>query len=172
MAGIEHPGEMPERPAAAQQVIDSHAGIFRRLADDHAQVASLMQQVIATPDEAVRESLFEDVRRELLSHARAEQNTFYEALRDHATTREFAVHAWEEHEEVEQLLTELEGEDTSDDAWMDTFVQMMTAVEHHVSAEEGEMFAQAKNVLSKQDARELEERFAVAKDEEFDRLEE
>jgi hemerythrin superfamily protein len=171
MAGANAHRHAHGRRAEAEEAIDLHAGIFRRLVDDHAQVMALMQHVIASPDEAEREELFEEIRRELLSHARAEQATFYAALREHASIEEMALHGWEEHEEVEELLGELEGLDPSDDEWMDLFVQMTTAVEHHVSEEEGELFAAAKDVIGKQQAEEIEREFAATKDEELEKLE-
>jgi hemerythrin superfamily protein len=171
MAGANAHGHAHGRRAEAEEAIDLHAGIFRRLVDEHAQVMALMQHVIASPNEAERGELFDEVRRELLSHARAEQATLYATLREHASTEEMALHGWEEHEEVEELLSELEGLDPSDDEWMGLFVQMTTAVEHHVSEEEGEIFAAAKEVIGTQKAEELERDFTTTKEDELERLE-
>ena len=58
---------------AAISALSGEKGIFRRLKEEHAQLAVLMGKVTRTRDPSTRRELFPLIRAELLSHAKGEQ---------------------------------------------------------------------------------------------------
>ena len=145
-------------------------GIFRRLKDEHEEVASLMKRVVATDDATEKREWFDKVRTALLSHSKAEEKEFYPLLLAHASTRELIEHAIDEHEQVAQLIEELDIRDVAEPDWDESFDELMQSVDDHVEDEENDLFPRAKQVLSSEDVDAIEERFLRAKEAELERL--
>lgn len=133
-------------------------GIYNTLAKEHGMVSSLMNQVLEGDIETRRE-LFPRIKAELLSHAHAEEQEFYAVLLQHAETRDKASHAKQEHKDIENMVSQLEGMNIESDAWLDTFETFRNSVEHHAKEEEREMFPLAKKALDKSEASNIEKRF-------------
>jgi hemerythrin-like domain-containing protein len=70
----------------------------------------------------------------------------------------------EEHVDAEELLQELEGLDPEEDEWAATLLELREEVEHHVTAEEGEIFAGARKLLSEEQAQRLAKEFQAEKE--------
>ena len=66
---------------------------------------------------------------------------------------------------MKQLLAELESGAKDDETWTAKFTVLKENIEHHVEEEEGEMFKQARKVLSKAEIEELGTRMEKAKGE-------
>jgi hemerythrin superfamily protein len=149
---------------AAKEVIQGHAGIFKRLAEEHGEVSVMLKRVAAsTPDSDVRRELFPKIRQELLSHAKAEESEFYSLLRSREETSELVADSLEDHQEMEDLLAELSAMEPSSASWKDTFDRLVVAVQEHVKQEEDELFSEASDILSKEEAQEIEQRFLASK---------
>ena len=136
---------------------------FELLKTDHEKVSGIFERIEATDDDRARQTLFAQVKSELEMHTHIEETIFYPALRQAAETREIVIEAIEEHQEVKDLLAEIEGLSTDSDEWSDKVTELKEAVEHHVEEEEGEMFDKARDVLSPQQINELGERMAAEK---------
>ena len=138
---------------------------FELLKSDHERVAGLMEKIDQTTERALktREELFTQLKNELDLHAEVEEQIFYPAIEDAEETREITLEAYEEHNVVKQLLTELEAEPKDDETWTAKFTVLKENVEHHVEEEEGEMFKKARKVLSKEEADELGAQLEEAK---------
>jgi len=156
--------------AATQAMVDSHGGIFRKLAEEHAAMATMMSRVAGATDARVREELFPVIRRELLAHAHAESREFYDLLKQQPHTHDLAQHSEQEHREIEQLLSQLSSIEVTNDVWADLFQRLKIAVDHHVAEEEGPVFEGAKHVLDSERAKEIEARFVAVKKAEMQRL--
>lgn len=143
-------------------------GIFRRLAQEHGEVNTLMLRARTSSDPQVQREMLAKIRTEFLSHAHAEEKEFYAVLRTYPETREKATHSKAEHDEIEQMLDQLEN--LSGAAWTSVFNKLMTCVQHHVKEEENELFPLAKSVLSSDQVKDIERRFAEAKQAELARL--
>lgn len=156
--------------AAAKSIIEGYGGIYRRLAEEHGEVSALMTRIASSSDSSSRRELFDKLRKELLAHSHAEQQEFYSVLENHSETRSIASHSVAEHGEIELLLERLTTSDPSTKAWSEEFERLKQTVDHHVEEEEGKLFPQAKDVLTKDQAREIEHRFAQAKSGEMRRL--
>ncbi len=130
---------------------------FTLLKNDHQEVAAMFQQLEGTSEQdvAVRQQIFTQLKQALDIHAHIEETILYPVLKQAAETREITVEAYEEHQEVKDLLAELSGMDAGSEDWMDTITELKDSVEHHVEEEEGEMFPQAREVLSPQQLDEI-----------------
>ncbi|HLA09880.1 MAG TPA: hemerythrin domain-containing protein [Pyrinomonadaceae bacterium] len=138
---------------------------FELLKADHEKVAGIMEKIDGTTERGVktRVELFTQLKAELDLHAQIEEQIFYPALENADETREITLEAYEEHNLVKQLLSELESEPKDDEQWTAKFTVLKENVEHHVEEEEGELFKKARKVLSQDEATELGNRLREAK---------
>jgi hemerythrin superfamily protein len=136
---------------------------------DHDKVRKLLEQLEKTTDRGVqtREELFNRVKNELTVHEIIEEEIFYPSLKEHPKAKEIVLEGYEEHNVVDTLMGELSAMAFDDETWHAKFTVMKENIEHHVKEEEGEMFAKARQVFSKQELEELgrvmEERKTEAK---------
>ena len=70
-------------------------------------------------------------------------------LRREAETREITLEGLEEHHVMKVLLRELAAMKFDSEQWTAKLKVLKENVEHHVEEEEGEMFVDAKKILSK-----------------------
>ncbi len=130
---------------------------FTLLQNDHAEVSAMFKQIEATDESAAttRLQIFNQIKQALDIHAHIEETILYPTLKQAAETREITIEAYEEHQEIKDLLTQIAGMDASGEEWPDTLAELQDTVEHHVEEEENEMFVQARDVLSPQQIDEL-----------------
>ncbi|HEX8129996.1 MAG TPA: hemerythrin domain-containing protein [Pyrinomonadaceae bacterium] len=128
---------------------------FELLKNDHAKVSSLFDRIEPATDAATRQQLFTQLKQELDLHAHVEETILYPALKAAAETRDITEEAYEEHQEVKDLLAELEATPPDSEEWSDMILELRENVEHHVEEEEGEMFTKAREVLSAQQINEI-----------------
>lgn len=155
---------------SAAKALEGYPGIFHHLAGEHAEVSTLMKRVAGTMEAQEREKLFPEIRRNLLAHARGEEEEFYPVLREHPEVAELVSQCLDEHKEIEQYLDRLDVNDKSTREWGDAFEQMMSAVENHVEREENALFPKAKDLLESQQAKDMEGRFEQVEEREKARL--
>ena len=140
---------------------------FDLLMMDHQKVSGLFDRLEMNDGGVAgsREQLFQQLRNELNVHAHVEETIFYPALKEHAETRDIATHAYSEHNEVKQMLDELQaGLGGNDDgAWGMKLTKLRQSVEHHVREEEGEMFTRARAALDEEQLAQLGRRMTEAK---------
>ena len=138
---------------------------FNLLKSDHEKVAGILSSIEETTERAVkgREELFTRLKQELDLHAKIEEEIFYPAIEGAEETREVTLEAYEEHRLVKQLLAELEAEPKDTEEWTAKFTVLKENIEHHVEEEEGEMFKNARKVLSEEEVEDLGNRLQAAK---------
>lgn len=136
---------------------------FEMLKNDHAKVSSLFDKLEPATDATTRMQLFTQLKQELDIHAHIEETFLYPALKQAAETREITEEAYEEHQEVKDLLAELETTPADGEEWGDLLLELRENVEHHVEEEEGEMFQHARTVLSEQQINEIGAQMAAEK---------
>ena len=139
--------------------------VFELLKQDHRKVSGIFQQIEAAGagDAAERTQLFAQLKQELDLHAHVEEAFLYPVLKESAETRSIALEAYEEHQEVKDLLAEIEQTSVDDEEWNALVMELKDSVEHHVEEEEGEMFAQARDVLTQEQIDEIGQRIEAAK---------
>lgn len=161
------------RGAAKQvaQMIKGRTGIYATLAKEHGELASLLQQAIKTSSGEKRADLLDKIRVELLSHARAEEESLYATLARFEQTRAHASHSKNEHQEIESLLQDALQAGDNTERQTSLLKSLRDVIEHHVDEEENDLFVKADDLLSRTDESELDERFRRLKDEERRKLE-
>jgi hemerythrin-like domain-containing protein len=124
---------------------------IRLLTTDHRTVDRLLTQA-RTDASAV-----EQIRVELEAHSTVEEEIFYPAVRKALKDkgREMVDEAVEEHNEVREVLDQMEGMDAEDDDYAAKLEDLKQKIQHHVKEEEGEMFPQARQALSREELMEL-----------------
>ncbi|SHJ79697.1 hemerythrin domain-containing protein [Pseudozobellia thermophila] len=123
--------------------------IFEALRQDHDIQRKLLDKLVDTSgDTAQRDSIFKELKKELESHADAEERYFYKPLIDSDKTQEKARHSIAEHHEIDELIERLEETEYSSSAWLKIAKELQEKVEHHLDEEEHEVFQIAGKVLS------------------------
>jgi hypothetical protein len=140
---------------------------FELLKKDHETVSGLFKKLEDTTERAVktREELFATLKEELDIHARIEEQIFYPAIKQAEETREITLEAIEEPTVVTRLLKELDALSVESEQWTAKLKVLKENVEHHVEEEEGEMFRDARKVLSAEQIEEIGARLESAKQE-------
>lgn len=130
------------------------------LKSDHATVKRLLRELSETSEKAVkqRESLVEQIEREIKMHAQMEEEVFYPAFK--AVTRgseaeEHFYEAAEEHHIVDMVLPALKAANPKSHEFRAKAKVLKDLVEHHIREEEGEMFQEARARFSEEQLREL-----------------
>jgi hypothetical protein len=147
----------------AMAIVQGRVGILATLAKEHGEVAALLARARKTKDHPKgreeRRDLLRAIRRELLSHAFAEEKTLYDRLMGIERTRGRAIHAAEEHAQIEALLEGLSALDVESASWPEVCAELADKVHHHVREEEHELFALADEVFETTELEQIDEEF-------------
>jgi hemerythrin-like domain-containing protein len=139
------------------------------LKSDHVKVKRLLRELDETSERATkqREKLVGEIERELKIHSQLEEELFYPTFKKVAEDTEaedLFYEATEEHHVVDMVLPELKASSTKSPEFGAKAKVLKELVEHHVREEEGEMFAQARRMMSDEQLRELGEAMAARKE--------
>jgi hemerythrin superfamily protein len=127
--------------------------ITELLKSDHREVSALISQLQAAGEDAAsgaHTETFQKLKNSLTLHARIEEEIFYPALESFEETEDLIEEAYEEHEEVKQLLDEMSGLEPDDTEFQDLLAQLKYNIDDHVEEEENEVFPQAENLLGEE----------------------
>ena len=137
----------------SEQRYSSHMEVEMNVLDlltqDHQKVRQLFEQVQQIRDNDEKKELFDQIDTELAVHAEIEETIFYPALEEHDELKDMVRESREEHEQVEQLLLEIEDLATEDTDFTSQLAQLEKTVEHHVAEEEEEMFPKVREIFDK-----------------------
>ena len=148
------------------------ARIFEDLKQDHDRQRDLLARIGETSGNSEeRQSLFEELRKELQAHAAAEEESLYAMMLAKPDLRDDARHSVSEHKEVDDLLGELVDMDMSSSGWLAKFKEMRHRYLHHIDEEEEEMFPEAAEQLSDAEEAKLAKVFETRKPRELERAE-
>jgi hemerythrin superfamily protein len=128
--------------------------IYEALRNDHNELKPLLERLVnsADADAQTRTQLIEQIRDELVPHARAEEAVFYNSLRQIDGTKELVAHGYQEHMEAEMMLRSLQAMEMVDANWTKIARKFRDAIEHHIAEEEGNIFSAAQQVLAPEEA--------------------
>ena len=134
---------------------------------DHDKVKKLLAELETTTERGVktRTELFATIKGELMVHEAIEEEIFYPALKRFAEAKDIVLEAYEEHDVVDTIMSELEATPHDDETWAAKFTVMKENLEHHIEEEEGEMFDQARQVMEPNELTQLGEEMAARKKE-------
>lgn len=125
--------------------------IIRELTADHEVQRRLVDLLTKTSgDSDGRDELFDRLADSMRRHAAAEERFFYVPLMEHDETQAEARHSVHEHEQLDDLLGELEQIDRSSPRWLTTAKDLAERLVHHLDEEEDDVFDPAREVLEGQ----------------------
>jgi hemerythrin superfamily protein len=136
---------------------------------DHKKVEGLFKRLLKLGDTAhtARKKLFVEIDAEISVHAHIEEKIFYPALKaktgPNTDERDEVLEAYEEHALVKGMLHELEALNPKNETYNAKLQVLSELVKHHVKEEEGEMFPQAKKLLSAEELKSLGGKLEAAK---------
>ena len=141
--------------------------IFARLKRDHDKHRELLDRLLKTEgDTAERRSLFEELTRELKSHASAEEQALYSTMMRKPPTTDETRHSVAEHHEIEEALNDLAATDMSAGARLHKFKDLDHDYRHHIDEEEEEHFPDFADHLDEKDREHMRGVFERRKKEE------
>jgi hemerythrin superfamily protein len=141
------------------EALKGERGIFRKLKEEHTEIAVLMDRISASTDTDTRVVVFPDVLTGLIALGRAEETEFYGVLLKYETTRAMARHALDEQRDIGALLDQVDRADPREAAWSEAFDRMKRLTEQHFSEEEHVLFPEARKVLTEEEAHAIGGRF-------------
>ena len=124
------------------------ATIYEAIEADHKHHRELLDKLSETSgDSPERRKMWEEFYYDVKSHAAAEEETFYSKLIAQPMGQDDARHSVHEHQELDDIMEELNDMDMSSPGWLTRFKTLKHDYEHHMEEEEDEIFAKARKVL-------------------------
>ncbi len=140
--------------------------IYEALIKDHDKIKELLNELVMLDEGADSHSeLIEQIRDELIPHARAEESVFYNSLRSLDAAKDVVMPAYKEHLQAETLLRTLQIKDKIDMDWKKTANDLRDALNHHINEEEGRVFNVAQQLFTSEEAEMMENAFEALKPE-------
>ncbi|MBD3629267.1 hemerythrin domain-containing protein [Cyclobacterium sp.] len=122
--------------------------LFEEIKNDHEKQRTLCDLLIKTNGASDgRKELYERLKRELQTHADAEERYFYRPLFKYDNTQDQARHSVAEHQEMDELMEELDNTDMSSPGWLATAKKLKEKIIHHLDEEEEDVFSLADQSL-------------------------
>lgn len=111
------------------------------LTADHRDMLELIGQIEGAADAERRRDLADTVTAEIMRHAVAEEMFVYPAVEEHVPNGADEVeHDKREHDEIVDLLKQLEGVDASEPRFMELVRELEGQLRHHAGDEETDQF--------------------------------
>ncbi len=152
------PGEARRVPAPGRDLTDG----FDLLVNEHRTAWALLERALHTDVPAKRREQWLLIRRQLLSHERAEALELYSALDGYAAARDIVEQHGRDEAQLESAVSQVDATDTASAAWRERVREVMACVEAHVLREENEYFPRARQLLGEEAVAELHERLVSA----------
>jgi iron-sulfur cluster repair protein YtfE (RIC family) len=136
------------------------------LQKDHDEVRRLFNLFKSTSDENEHRKLFETIKTELDTHSHIEEIVFYPAVedQDEEDLATLVDAAFEEHEEADMLLEEIDRLNRTRSELRPKMMELMERVEHHASEEENEMFPRVREIITGEELDRLGEELQAEKE--------
>lgn len=140
--------------------------IYDALHSDHEKLRRMLEKLeTATELDEDTSELLHGVRNLLVPHSRAEEEVFYNSIRQCSPQNDIVMHGFREHMEAEALVHTLQGMSMVGLEWTAAAKKLRQAIEHHIREEEIHIFAAARRIFSEDEARQLGEAFIALKPE-------
>ncbi len=140
-----------EKTNSRQPRSGAGANAIDLLMKDHETVQNLFAQFERAREDAQKKAmLFEKIKDELLVHTRIEEEIFYPAVKEIGTGQAVndIEHCREDHEEVDELLNQLQSLSPDDSDFEEKMTDLMEAVAKHIELEQNEVFKEARTGLA------------------------
>lgn len=129
--------------------------IYDILKAEHKQVADLIQQAMR---DGSKETFFK-IKAKTEPHLLGEEKLFYPILEEKSKLRDLVSHAYEEHNEIKSISSELENMAAGSSDWTSKIKELNESVSHHVEEEENKVFPEAQKVLSNDKAQQIAQQY-------------
>jgi hemerythrin superfamily protein len=139
-------------------------GVFSRLAEQHREASVLLKRLATVDEVNKRQDLWSTVRRELLSHERAELTTVYPVLAQHAATRDIVQRHAQDADTLDEAIGEIDLVGCDAPTFKPLIERLITHLTQHVTEEENEFFPRAQQALGRERVEELEAPFLAARE--------
>jgi hemerythrin superfamily protein len=133
------------------------------LRQDHLKVDELFGRYADADDSGEKLRIVQQIYRELMPHAQAEEEIFYPALRDAASDEAMVEEAYSEHAAAKKTLASILNAAPGDMTYDMKVKMLQKEIQHHVREEETEVFQEARDCGI--DLTELGQRFLQRKQE-------
>jgi hemerythrin superfamily protein len=134
------------------------------LKQDHKKVKELFKHVEGVEGDKQKKKIFNQIKSELETHARIEEDIFYPAVQNYDELRDKVLESVEEHKQIKTLLREIDDLVTDSEKFEPKLKVLQENVEHHAEEEEeGEMFPKVRKLMTKAELEELGEQLKAAK---------
>lgn len=138
--------------------------IYEALKRDHEEIRLLLDELVdLRDDDEYRYVLINEIRNHLIPHSRAEESIFYNSLRAVNADKKVVFHGFQEHLEAESLLRTLQLMDKLNMGWKAIAKKLRDSILHHVQDEESEVFTEARQAFTKEEAMAMCEAFEQLK---------
>ncbi|KNG93894.1 hemerythrin domain-containing protein [Pseudaestuariivita atlantica] len=149
------------------------ADIYTAIKNDHDTHRDLMERIAETSGASdARKEAWKEFYEDVKSHAAAEEETFYSKLISKTWGQDAARHSVHEHQQLDDLMEELNEMDMSSPGWLQKFHTLHHEYDHHMEEEENEVFTRAREEISDDEIAGYGDRFEARKKEERGLIEE
>lgn len=119
---------------------------------DHREMEDLLDQIQRSPDAEQRRELTDTLIAEVMRHSVAEEMYVYPVMEKRIPNgKEEAEHDKEEHDEIVQVMKQLEDVDAAEPAFMDHVHKLDELLRHHAKDEEADQFPQLRQRLPEEE---------------------
>lgn len=129
--------------------------IYDILKAEHKQVSDLIQQALR---DGSKDTFFK-IKAKTEPHLMGEEKLFYPLLEEKTEIRELVNHAYEEHNEIKSISSELENMDAGSSEWTSKLKELDESISHHVEEEENKVFPESQRILSENKAQEIAQQY-------------
>lgn len=121
--------------------MNQQATVLNRLKSDHDRQRELLDKIADTSgDTEERRKLFNELTKELKSHAAAEEQAVYSEMLADPEVSDETRHSVAEHHEIDEMLNDLAATDMDSPGWLQKFKQLDERYRHHINEEEDDHF--------------------------------
>lgn len=141
------------------------ADVVNILTTDHKEMMELVGQIKRTSDADQRRATADILIAEVMRHAVAEEMFVYPSMEKHVPNGTQEVeHDKQEHDEIVQVMKQLEDGDASDPVFMERLGKLEELLRHHADDEESKQFPKLRAHLSDDQLVEMGDKVQKAKE--------
>lgn len=134
------------------------------LTTDHEEMVDLLDQIKNSADPTQRRDLADCLIAEVMRHAVAEEMHVYPAVEEHVPNgKEKVEHDKREHQEIVEVMKQIEGVDASTPAFTEMAMKLETLLRHHAHDEESDQFPELRAHIPHQKLVDIGEKVQNAK---------
>lgn len=130
---------------------------------EHRQVASLFSEIESTDHTHKLYECFNQLYNSLSINAEVKSQIFYPAIRSCQGAEQLVDAAQKEHEEIKQMLEELESFSPTSAEFKQKILELKQVVQRHTQEEENRVFSQVRECMNQKQREQLASEFQAVK---------